>query len=135
MIQQFSFSGVNLDRPHEVIAIIRSGLSGSDVKALSELYKDREWLCQMLGHKGSDYKNLVRRKRLSKQESEKLIALYKVFQDTLNLFEREDHARAWLFSDQIRAFNYIRPCDFMDTFAGIREVHTIIGRIRHGICS
>lgn len=73
--------------------------------------------------------------RLSSDESEKLLRLSAIFEQTLELFEG-DRAGAlkWLTTPK-RALENETPLEYSRTEVGAREVENLIGRLEHGVFS
>ena len=81
-------------------------------------------------------RTVVRRKeakRLTPDESDRLLRLSRVVGRALQLFEGElGAARAWLTKEQ-PALGFMSPLDFATSEVGAREVDNLIGRLEHGI--
>ena len=87
---------------------------------------------------GIPERTLARRKssgRLSWEESERLLRLSAVYEDTLQLFEEDSAAAlAWLTSSQ-KALGSQTPLAHARTEIGAREVEDLVGRLEHGVFS
>lgn len=83
-------------------------------------------------------RTLARRKssgRLSWEESERLLRLSAVFEDSLELFDGDAAgAIEWLTSSQ-RALGDQTPLAHARTEIGAREVEELVGRLEHGVFS
>lgn len=87
---------------------------------------------------GIPERTLARRKkekRLSPEESERLLRVSKLFDDSLRLFQGDREAAVnWLRSPR-KALKNQSPLQFARTEVGAREVENLIGRIEHGVFS
>jgi putative toxin-antitoxin system antitoxin component (TIGR02293 family) len=87
---------------------------------------------------GIPERTLARRKkenRLSSDESERLLRMAKLFDDSLSLFEGDREAAVnWLRAPK-KALRNQSPFHFARTEIGAREVENLIGRIEHGVFS
>lgn len=87
---------------------------------------------------GIPERTLARRKkenRLSPEESERLLRISKLFEDSLRLFEGDREAAVnWLCTPK-KALRNQSPLQFARTEIGAREVENLIGRIEHGVFS
>ena len=81
-------------------------------------------------------RTLARRKaskRLSPEESDRLLRLSRIVGMTLRLFEGAlSESRAWLTTSN-PALGGASPLDYATTGIGAREVENLIGRLEHGI--
>ena len=80
---------------------------------------------------------LTRRKkegRLTKDESEKLFRIIRVFNRAVDVFGSTDSAVSWL-TRPLPALSGVRPLDYIDTDIGTIEVENVLGRIEHGVFS
>jgi len=87
---------------------------------------------------GIPERTLARRKRenrLSSEESERLLRISKLFDDSLSLFDGDREAAVnWLRTPK-KALRNQSPLHFARTEIGAREVEDLIGRIEHGVFS
>jgi putative toxin-antitoxin system antitoxin component (TIGR02293 family) len=87
---------------------------------------------------GIPERTLARRKkenRLSPDESERLLRIAKLFEESLSLFEGDREAAVnWLRTPK-KALRNQSPFHFARTEIGAREVENLIGRIEHGVFS
>ena len=81
-------------------------------------------------------RTLARRKgsgRLSRDESDRLVRLARVYGRTLHFFDGDaGAATAWL-EDAQRAFGGITPMEMIKTDVGAQEVERLIGQLQHGV--
>lgn len=87
---------------------------------------------------GIPERTLARRKkdnRLSPHESERLLRMARLFDQTLSLFGGDREAAVnWLRTPK-KALRNQSPFHFARTEIGAREVENLIGRIEHGVFS
>lgn len=87
---------------------------------------------------GIPERTLARRKkenRLSPEESERLLRISKLFEDSLRLFDGDREAAVnWLRTPK-KALRSQSPLHFARTEIGAREVENLIGRLEHGVFS
>lgn len=101
---------------------LKSGLSVTDVARVA----------------GIPLRTLARRReegRLKPIESERLLRLTFLFEQTMDLFDGDSaSARAWLESPNA-GFDGDTPLHLAETEIGAREVENLIGRLEHGVFS
>ena len=118
-----------------VIERARSGLPYAALEALAGRYAiPRETLARVLH---LPVRTLARRKkerRLSADESDRLLRLSRVAAMAEEALGAHDKAGRWLQKPN-RALGGGVPLDLLDTDLGARQVETILGRIEHGIYS
>ncbi len=87
---------------------------------------------------GIPERTLARRKvsrKLTPEESERLLRISTVFEDAVNLFEGDVPAAVnWLTTPR-KALGDRSPLAYARTEPGAREVENLIGRLEHGIFS
>jgi putative toxin-antitoxin system antitoxin component (TIGR02293 family) len=87
---------------------------------------------------GLPERTLARRRtsgRLEPEESERLLRISTIFEQSVELFEGDVRAAVnWLTSPQ-RAFSGQTPLLYSRTEVGAREVENLIGRLEHGVFS
>ena len=85
---------------------------------------------------GIKQRTLTRRKqskKLSSEESDRLVSVFRLLAQTLELFEGEkEAARNWFISPN-RALGGRSPLEVSATETGTREVENLIGRLEHGV--
>ena len=81
-------------------------------------------------------RTLTRRKsagRLSKEESDRLVRLARVYGRTLHFFDGDSRAATeWLEEAQL-AFGEAPPIELIKTDVGAQEVERLIGQLEHGV--
>ena len=74
----------------------------------------------------------ARREPLSRDESDKLARLVRIFDHTVKVFDELDRARAWLNKPKKR-FQGRTPLEMLRTEVGGRMVEEMLGQIEHGM--
>lgn len=74
-------------------------------------------------------------RRLTPEESDRVLRLSRIFARTLNLFEGDASAARKWFTTPLGALAGEAPQHFATTDVGAREVENLIGRLEHGIFS
>lgn len=75
-----------------------------------------------------------RERRLTAQESDRLIRLARICARAIEVFGNTDKAAGWL-NEPNRLLNNRMPIDVLDTDPGAHAVETILGRIEYGVFS
>ena len=74
----------------------------------------------------------ARREPLSRDESDKLARLVRIFDHAVKVFAGTDRARTWLEEPKKRFANRT-PLDMLRTEVGGRQVEEFLGQIEHGM--
>jgi putative toxin-antitoxin system antitoxin component (TIGR02293 family) len=74
----------------------------------------------------------ARREPLSRDESDKLARLVRIFDHAVRVFDSIDHARIWL-EEPKRRFGRRTPLEMLRTEIGGRMVEEFIGQIEYGM--
>lgn len=72
-------------------------------------------------------------KRLSPEESDRLVSVSRLLAQTFELFEGNREAAISWFISPNRALNAQSPIEVASTETGAREVENLIGRLEHGL--
>lgn len=120
----------------KLIAQLRTGLSAESFDGVrARLGVTSAELAEVVGLAP---RTLARRKkegRFSKEESERLYRVGRLFERALEVFDGDaELARQWFHSPQ-RGLGGSTPLAFADTEPGAREVENLLGRIEHGVFS
>jgi len=75
-----------------------------------------------------------RNKRLTAEESDRVVRLARIVTRAREVFEDPEKAATWLKRPN-RALRNTAPIDVLDTDLGAQSVETILGRIEHGVYS
>lgn len=127
--------GRTVSSEQELIGIVRLGLPLAALVAvmhLLDLSADSISLSLSLPKR-----TLARRKnqkRLSAEESDRLLRLARVAAAALQTFGDAGKASDWLQRPN-RALGNVTPLSRMDTDVGVRQVERVLGRIEHGVFS
>ncbi len=81
-------------------------------------------------------RTLTRRKKekkLSPEESDRLVSVSRLLAQTFELFEGNEEAGIRWFTSPNRAFGGQSPIEVAATETGTREVENLIGRLEHGV--
>lgn len=73
-------------------------------------------------------------RRLTVEESDRLMRLARVFSRAIEVFGNSEKAAGWL-NQPNRLLNNTAPIDVLDTDLGTHSVETILGRIEYGVFS
>jgi putative toxin-antitoxin system antitoxin component (TIGR02293 family) len=73
-------------------------------------------------------------RRLSPDESDRLVRMVRLFTQARAVLDDEDHAVTWLRTPN-RALGGRVPLALLDTDLGTRQVEQVLGRIEHGVFS
>ena len=133
---QYASLGVTATDTSELIRRIESGLAFS---ALQRLAKHTGLGLSMLASIiGIPERTLARRKasgKLSPEESERLIRISGIFEQTMNLFDHDLAAAVrWLTSPK-KVLDNQQPILYARTELGAREVENLLGRLEFGVFS
>ena len=72
-------------------------------------------------------------KKLSPEESDRLVSVSRLFAQTFELFEGDTEAGMRWFTSPNRALGGLSPIEAAATETGSREVENLIGRLEHGV--
>ncbi len=72
-------------------------------------------------------------KKLSPEESDRLVSVSRLFAQTFELFEGDTDAGLRWFTSPNRALNGLSPMEAAATETSAREVENLIGRLEHGV--
>ncbi|WP_339700223.1 antitoxin Xre-like helix-turn-helix domain-containing protein [uncultured Marixanthomonas sp.] len=119
----------------DLIEITRKGLPTSVVSTLSAVLGiSMEKMSSLLhiSHRTIQRKNSS--DLLNVYSSEQILEIADVISRGIEVLDTLDNFTSWLHSD-VRALNYAKPLDFLDTSFGTKLVKDILGRIEHGVYS
>lgn len=118
-----------------VIARARAGLPYATLEAIATRFEIPQDVLVRVLHLPP--RTLARRKkarRLSADESDRLLRLARVVARTEEVLGSAERAGAWL-RGAVRALGGVRPLDLLDTDLGAQQVEQVLGRIEHGVYS
>jgi putative toxin-antitoxin system antitoxin component (TIGR02293 family) len=126
--------GSNLGNPAELTKQIRSGLKYqelTDFQRHSEL--PLEWITKILRLPKRTMARRKKTRKLSSEESERLLRLSLLFDKATSLFEGDKlAARNWL-NRPCKALGDVSPLVLAETELGARAVEDLIGQLEHGV--
>ena len=119
----------------DLIEITRKGLPKSVVSTLSTvLGVSMEKMSSLLHISHRTIQRKGSNELLNVYSSEQILEIADVISRGIEVLGTLDSFTSWLHSD-IRALNYAKPLDFLDTSFGTKLVKDILGRIEHGVYS
>ena len=121
--------------PHEAIKYISKGLPFSELEHLrSEIDEPLDAIAHQLSISRSTLQRRKAERRLSPQESDRVMRFWKILRHAVDLFGNIERARAWLKHPQFGLGGAV-PLEFAKTEVGAREVEDLLGRIDYGVYS
>jgi putative toxin-antitoxin system antitoxin component (TIGR02293 family) len=123
------------DRPTaaKAIELIDRGLPWTNVQALADaLEVTLDKLARLLDVPLATFYRRKRNRRLSKQESDRLIRFARLWWLANDVFENEAGARTWLKTPQFGLRGAV-PLELAVTEAGAHEVEELLRRIDYGV--
>lgn len=128
--------GLTAANPDDLIRQLERGFSFKTLQS----FESRSGLAlpRLAGIIGIPERTLARRKvsrRLTPEESERLLRISAVFEDAVDLFEGDVSAAVKWLTTPRRALGDRTPLAYARTEPGAREVENLIGRLEHGIFS
>jgi putative toxin-antitoxin system antitoxin component (TIGR02293 family) len=119
----------------KAIEHISKGLPYSELEHLrGELDEPLETLGRQLSISRSTLQRRKAERRLSSEESERVMRFWRILNHATNLFGTVDRARQWLKFPQF-GLGGVVPLEFAKTEVGAREVEDLLGRIDYGVYS
>lgn len=126
---------IDLKSNFEKMKQVRSGISkGVLVQIKNHINMDYDSLSIILGTTKTTIHNKKSDDRFSPTVSEKIVALYDLYEFGYSVFEDKLNFEKWMQTVN-RALGYKKPMELLDTIFGIDEVKNLIGRIGHGVYS
>ncbi|PYJ89173.1 MAG: hypothetical protein DME71_10560 [Verrucomicrobia bacterium] len=121
--------------PTDLIRQIQKGLRFSELETLqNSIDMPFEQLAAKLCISRSTLQRRKAAGRLSPDESDKVMRLWRLLEHATKVFGDIDKARAWLKFPQ-RGLGGAVPLDYAETEVGAREVDNLLGRIDYGVYS
>jgi len=121
--------------PVDVIQRVVKGLPFSELETLrSEIDEPLESLARQLSISRSTLQRRRTERRLSPQESDRVMRFWRLLQHATRVFGDVARARQWLKFPQ-RGLGAAVPLDYASTEVGAREVENLLGRIDYGVYS
>ena len=115
--------------PGKTVERVSKGLPFGELEALrGEIDEPLESLARYLSISRSTLQRRRAERRLSAQESDRVMRFWRLLQHAKRVFGNVDRARQWLKFPQ-RGLNQAVPLDYASTEVGAREVENLLGRI------
>ncbi len=121
--------------PSEAIKHITKGLPFTELEHLrGELDEPLDALARQLSMSRSTLQRRKAERRLSPEESDRLMRFWRIVQYAKKLFGTVERARQWLKFPQFGLGGAV-PLEFAKTEVGAREVEDLLGRIDYSVYS
>jgi putative toxin-antitoxin system antitoxin component (TIGR02293 family) len=121
--------------PAKVIQRVANGLPFREIEALrAEIDESLESLGRYLSISRSTLQRRRAERRLSQQESDRVLRFFRLLRHATKVFGDVSRARQWLKFPQ-RGLGGAIPLDYASTEVGAREVENLLGRIDYGVYS
>ena len=124
------FHGVEIMSPSGYLSLVRSGVSGDQLKAITDLIGEEELIARSIGTT-SNLSKRYQSKRLSSTETDNLIDLLRVYIQAAKVYESFDLAKEWMRSS-IPALGGEIPVNMIDSQAGREVVRQALRRMEFG---
>jgi len=126
--------GFQISNNLKLIEKIEKGLSyGSFVRLSKNMGIPLDALRSAVGIAPRTFTRRKDEKKFSREESDRIVSLSRLFAQTIELFEGDkEAAQSWL-NNPNHAFGGRTPLDIAATETGTREVENLIGRLEHGV--
>ena len=118
----------------DLMAVVESGLPIESLIHLQTKFGfTNKVMSQILAISESTYQRRIRaREKLTRDETEKVIALSEVYEKGMEVFENQQDFQEWL-NAQIVSLQHQRPIDLLDTILGRKQIMRVLNAILHGI--
>jgi putative toxin-antitoxin system antitoxin component (TIGR02293 family) len=121
--------------PAQVIHRVSKGLPFGELEHLrSEIDEPLESMARRLAISRSTLQRRKAERRLSPQESDRVMRFFRLFRQAVDLFGGAAKARAWLKHPQYGLGGAV-PLEYGETEIGAREVENLLGRMKYGVYS
>jgi len=127
--------GINVKSPRDYISLSRQGLTYAQLKEILAYTKIS--LKQMSKILSISERQLLRysdEKILRIDVSAQLIQIVELYTQGYAVFEDEINFQLWM-NGTVRALDYQKPLDLLDTPFGIQDIIKVLGRIDYGVYS
>jgi putative toxin-antitoxin system antitoxin component (TIGR02293 family) len=124
------FPNVDIMSPIGYLSIVRSRVSGDQLKAITDLIEEKELIARSIGTT-SNLSKSYQTKRLSSAETDNLIDLLRVYIQAAKIYESFDLAKEWMRSS-IPALGGEIPVNMIDSHAGREVVRQALRRMEFG---
>ncbi len=124
------FPNVDIMSAIGYLSIVRSRVSGDQLKAITDLIEEKELIARSIGTT-SNLSKSYQTKRLSSAETDNLIDLLRVYIQAVKIYESLDLAKEWMRSS-IPALGGEIPVNMLDSHAGREVVRQALRRMEFG---
>ena len=124
------FPNVDIMSPIGYLSIVRSRVSGDQLKAITDLIEEKELIARSIGTT-SNLSKSYQTKRLSSADTDNLIDLLRVYIQAAKIYESLDLAKEWMNSS-IPALGGEIPVNILDSHAGREVVRQTLRRMEFG---
>lgn len=124
------FPNVDIMSPIGYFSIVRSRISGDQLKAITDLIEEKELIARSIGTT-SNLSKSYQTKRLSSDETDNLIDLLRVYIQAAKMYGSLDLAKEWMRSS-IPALGGEIPVNMLDLHAGREVVRQVLRRMEFG---
>lgn len=124
------FPNVDIMSPTGYLSIVRSGVNGKQLRAITDLIGEEELIARSIGTT-SNLSKRYQSKRLSSTETDNLIDLLRVYTQAATVYESFDLAKEWMRSS-IPALGGEIPVNMIDSHAGREVVRQVLRRMEFG---
>lgn len=125
------FPDVDIMSPTGYLSIVRSGVSGKKLKAITKLIGEKELIARSIGKAPSSLSKSYQAKRLSFIATDNLIDTLRVYIQVIMIYESVDLAKEWIHSS-IPALGGEIPANMLDSQAGREVVRQALRRMEFG---
>lgn len=124
------FPNVDIMSPIGHLSIVRSRVSGDQLKAITDLIEEKELIARSIGTT-SNLSKSYQTKRLSSAETDNLIDLLRVYIQAAKIYGSLDLAKEWMRSS-IPTLGGEIPVNMLDLHAGREVVRQVLRRMEFG---
>jgi uncharacterized protein (DUF2384 family) len=124
------FPNVDIMSPIGYLSIVRSRVSGDQLKAITDLIEEKELIARSIGTT-SNLSKSYQTKRLSSAATDNLIDLLRVYIQAAKIYESLDLAKEWMRSS-IPALGGEIPVNMIDSQAGREVARQALRRMEFG---
>lgn len=124
------FPNVDIMSPIGYLSIVRSRVSGDQLKAITDLIEEKELIARSIATT-SNLSKSYQAKRLSSAETDNLIDLLRIYIQAAKIYESLDLAKEWMRSS-IPALGGEIPVKMLDSHAGREVVRQALRRMEFG---
>jgi uncharacterized protein (DUF2384 family) len=124
------FPNVDIMSPIGYLSIVRSRVSGDQLKAITDLIGEKELIARSIGTT-SNLSKSYQTKRLSSTATDNLIDLLRVYIQASKVYESFDLAKEWMRSSMPAPGGEI-PVNMIDSQAGREVIRQALRRMEFG---